>query len=120
VGDVKVWYEKYHPELPAGSLVPGACYFCWQELEVGTAVVIRKSPTGESDVLADAVGVIQGVLSSETGRLFLVRLDSGQTIYFIRAQLRKLREGEVRPDRIIDGGEVCRESKDRTRPSALP
>ena len=51
----------------------------------------------ESNDHADKIGVIKEVHTSD-GSLFLVRMDSGKELCCIRAQLRKLREGEVRPN----------------------
>lgn len=97
VGDVKEWYEKYHPTIPSGYLVPGRCYFCWQELKAGDSVVIRKVFADGANDHTGEIGVIKEIHTSD-GSLFLVRMDSGKELCFIRAQLRKLREGEVRPN----------------------
>ena len=102
VGDVAAWYEEYHPNLPFGSLVPGPCYFCWPELQSGDTVVIRKRLTDETWIREGDVGVVKEVLSEGGGSLFHVKLDSGKEHYFIRAQLRKLRDGEVKPDKVTD------------------
>ena len=103
VGDAKEWYSRYYPDVPAGGLVPAKCFFCWQELSPGYSVVIRKAFIDVSNVHAGEVGVIQDILTSKgDGSLFLIRLSFGKEVYFIRAQLRKLREGESQPDRTAD------------------
>jgi hypothetical protein len=103
VGDVGEWYKRYHSDIPFGSLVPATCFSCWQELKPEDAMVIRKEFADLPNGHAGEMGVIKEILTSETdGSLFLVRLSSGKEIYFIRAQLRKLREDEVQPDKITD------------------
>jgi hypothetical protein len=103
VGDVKWWYDQYYPGIPIGSLVPGKCFFCWQELKLGDAVVIRKVFADHTNLHSDERGIITDILTSKGhGSLFLVQLSFGKEIYFIRAQLRKLREGEVQPTRTTD------------------
>lgn len=103
VSDVKWWYERYHSGIPVGSLVPGKCFFCWQELKPGDVVVIRKVFADHTNTHTGDVGIITDILTSKgDGSLFLVRLGSGKEVYFIRAQLRKLRAGEVQPDKAAD------------------
>jgi len=103
VGDVKEWYGRYYSDIPSGELVPAKCFFCWQELKPEDAVVIRKVFADLPNGHAGEVGVIKDILTSKNdGSLFLVRLSSGKEVYFIRAQLRKLREGEVQPNRTTD------------------
>lgn len=96
VGDVRQWYEANYPGVPFGQLVPGKCFDCWPELEAKTPVVVRATLAGESHVPAGIHGVVQQVLSApEHGNIYLVLLESGEERYFIRAELRKLREGKV-------------------------
>lgn len=101
VGDVKKWYEEYHPNLVEGSLVPDLCFYCWQELSISDGVVIRKLFREMPNVRPGDSGIIQDILASGERRLFLVKLDSGKELYFIRAELRKMREGEVKPTCIV-------------------
>jgi hypothetical protein len=101
VGDVVEWYEKYHPSIPFGKLVPWKCFYCWQELKAGDSVLIRKGFADGSNDHAGEIGVIKEVYTSD-GSLFLVRMDSGKEFYFIRAQLRKLREDEIRPNLVAE------------------
>ena len=100
VGDVKEWHSQYYPDVPVGSLVPAKCFFCWQELKAGDSVVIRKAFVDQTNAHVGELGDIRDILTSKgDGSLFLIRLSSGKEVYFIRAQLRKLREGEIQPDR---------------------
>lgn len=101
VGDVEAWYRERYPHLPVSSLVPGACFFCWPQLSKGDGVVIRKSVVARSEAQVGEFGVIESILSSDDGSLFLAKLDSGKEYYFIRSELRKLRDGESKPARII-------------------
>jgi hypothetical protein len=96
VGDVRQWYAEYYPGVPVGELVPGKCFYCWPELQPDMRVVIRKTLGDEAQAPESAHGVVQRVLSSpEHGNIYLVRLGSGAERYFIRAELRKAREGEA-------------------------
>jgi len=102
VGDVKEWYEKYYPQIPFGKQVPGRCLFCFPELKHGDSVVIRRVFTEEQNTHKEKIGIIKEILSSQDGSLFVVQMDAGKELYFIRAQLRKLREGEIRPNVVAD------------------
>jgi hypothetical protein len=84
------------------SLLPAKCFYCWHELKPGDSVVIRKVFVEEGNLRAGEVGVIKDILTADDGSLFLVGLSSGKEVYMIRAQLRKLREGESRPQRSAD------------------
>jgi hypothetical protein len=94
VGDVKEWYEQYHPGIPFGSLVPATCFCCFQDLRLGDSVVIRNVFVERQRDQIGEIGVITDILAAKDGLLFLVRLSSGEEIYFVRAQLRKQRENE--------------------------
>jgi hypothetical protein len=102
VGDVKEWYESYYPQIPFGTMVPGKCFSCWPELKPGDAVVIRKVFADGPNTQEGEIGVIKDVFTSEHGQLYVVLMDAGKECYFIRAQLRKLREGEIRPNVVAD------------------
>lgn len=102
VGDVKEWYEKYYPEIPLGTMVPGQCFYCWPELKLGDSVVIRQVATEVQDVHKGEIGVITDILTSKDGSVFAVRTEAGKELYFIRAQLRKIRESEVSPNVVVD------------------
>ena len=90
------WYSQRHPGLPQGSLVPAKCFNCWQELKVGDSVVVHKAFAEGPNPRTGEEGVIKGISTAEDGSLFLVLLSCGKEVYMIRAQLRKLRESEVR------------------------
>jgi hypothetical protein len=65
-------------------------------MEAEMHVVIRLPLAGEAQAPAGTHGVIQRVLSApEHGRIYLVRLESGEERYFIRAELRKAHESEA-------------------------
>jgi hypothetical protein len=103
VSEVKEWYGQYYPGIPAGSLVPAKCFFCWQELKSGDTVVIRKAFADLANAHVGEVGVIRDILTLKgDGSLFLIQLSSGKEVYCIRAQLRKLREGEVQSTRTTE------------------
>jgi hypothetical protein len=96
VGDVRQWYAEYYPGVPVGELVPGKCFYCWPELEAGMLVVVRQPLGGPAQAPAGTRGVVQQVLSAPAhGMIYLVRVESGDERYFIRAELRKAREGEA-------------------------
>ena len=90
VGDVGDWYREYYPELEVGSLVPGRCYYCWQEVSEGDDVVVRNRIGDEQDVEPGAHGRLIAVLSSpEHGAIYHVQLADGNDRYFVRGELRK-------------------------------
>jgi hypothetical protein len=94
VGNVEKWYADR--SRPIGSLVVGKCFDCWGELKVGDTIVVRASFGNESPVPLRTQCVIEEVFSAdEEGTLFRARLPSGIECYFIRAEIRKLREGEA-------------------------
>jgi hypothetical protein len=102
VGDVGEWYVQYYPGIPFGSLAPAICFYCFQELKLGDSVVIRHVFVEEQRHRINQTGVITDILAAKDGSLFLVRLDSAEEIYFVRAQLKKLRENEVHPCKTAD------------------
>ncbi len=102
VGDVREWYKRYFAGIPQGSLVPARCFYCWQELKLGDSVVVRKVFAEDPNPRTGEVGVIKDIMTADDGSLFLVGLSSGKEVYMIRAQLRKLREGESQPHRSAD------------------
>jgi hypothetical protein len=102
VGDVKEWYEQNYPGIPFGSLVPAKCFYCWQDLKLGDSVVIRNGFVEQIKQKVGETGAITDVLTAEHGSLFLVLLRSGEEVYLIRPQLRKLRENEIRPQNAAD------------------
>ena len=96
VSDVQQWYAECYPDVPVGELVPGKCFYCWQELQAEMRVVIRNALGGDAQAPAGTHGVVQRIVSSpEHGSIYLVRLSSGKERYFVRAELRKAREGEA-------------------------
>lgn len=103
VSEVKEWYGQYYPGIPAGSLVPAKCFYCWQVLNPEDTVVIRQVFADLPNAHTGEIGVIKNILSLEDdGSLYLVQLDSGKEAYFIRAQLRKLRQSEVQPNKTAE------------------
>jgi hypothetical protein len=94
VGDVGKWYQEYHPLVPVADLVPASCYYCSQELKTGDQVVIRNLGAGSMKTKEGERGTIQAVNSSKDGCIYQVKLVSGQDLYFVRTQLRKLRQDE--------------------------
>jgi hypothetical protein len=96
VGDVQRWYTQYHPGVPFGELVPGRCFYCWSDLEAGMRIVVRQVLGSEAQSSLGARGVVQNLLTApEDGTIYLVKLDTGEERYFIRAELRKEQEGEA-------------------------
>ena len=96
VSDPKQWYASHYPDLPEGSLVPGRCFYCWPELKSGDVVVIRQCLAGEPQAESGDTGIVSGVLSSpEHGSIYNVHLSNGKQRYFVRAELRKPKEGEA-------------------------
>lgn len=87
--DLVAWYEKHFPDVPALSIVPARCYFCWQALDIGDTVVIRKNIAENKNVSLGDVGIVEKILSSDEGNLFIVKMGSGRSEYFIRAELKK-------------------------------
>jgi hypothetical protein len=90
VGDHKEWYERYHPGIPFGNLVPGLCYYCFQEIKEGDSIVVRKLCNEKEGVQVGDGGRLQKVWTSKDGSLYEVRMDSGKECYFIRSELRGL------------------------------
>ena len=95
VTDVTAWYRDRHPSVPFGSIVPGKCYFCWQEINIGDRVVVRKIIGDEQLAKPNEKGTVQSILDSEDGSVFVVKLDSGKEAYLVRAEFRKQRENEA-------------------------
>lgn len=62
-------------------------------------MVVRQVFAEDPNPRTGEVGVIKEILAGNDGSLFLVGLSSGKEVYMIRAQLRKLREGEVHPNK---------------------
>jgi hypothetical protein len=91
------WYEKYHPNSSRGSLVAGRCFYCWQEIKTGDAVIIRTPSEANPSVQPGECGIVQEILAEPDGppySVYLVRLASGKELYFTRAEVRKPRESE--------------------------
>lgn len=81
--------------MKVGSLVPGKCFYCWPELRDGDGVVIRERIGDSSQTPVGTRGHLVEVLSSaEHGAIYHVRLESGEERFFVRGELRKLREDE--------------------------
>jgi hypothetical protein len=95
VSDAAAWYREKHPSLPVGCVVPGKCFYCWQEISVGDRVVVRKRIAEDQPAQMDEKGTCKARATSEDGELFVVDLDSGNEAMLIRAELRKLRDNEV-------------------------
>jgi hypothetical protein len=93
VGDVATWYARHYPGFEVGSLVPGTCFYCWQELTEGDDVVIRGRIGGETPVAPGTHGRLMAVLSSpEDEAIYHVQLANGDERYFVRGELRKCQE----------------------------
>jgi hypothetical protein len=97
-GDVAAWYAKYFPTFSVGDVVPQKCFYCSQDISEGEAVIVRKGFSPNSEVHQGKAGLVRKVVSSADGSYFDVQLDSGKRFYFIRADLRKMRESEAKPD----------------------
>jgi len=96
VSNVKDWHETHYPGIPVGSLVPGKCFYCWQDIAVGERVVVRNHFGNETAVELGSRGTIAQVLSApDHGTIFLVKLDSGSERYFMRGELRKPHANET-------------------------
>jgi hypothetical protein len=96
IGNIEDWYRHLYPGIPLGSLVPGKCVYCWQELEIGDRIVIRERIGTELLVESGTRGQLVAVLSSpDHGNIYKVRLDSQRERYFVRGELRKLRDDEA-------------------------
>jgi len=95
VTDVAGWYRDRHPSLPMGSIVPGKCFYCWQEIKEGDRVVVRKIIGDEQLANPNETGTVKEILGSEDGSVFLVIMDSGKETYLVRAEFRKQRENEA-------------------------
>jgi hypothetical protein len=91
VGDVSRWYEEFHPNVPLGELVPGKCFFCWQELREGDEVIIRRPISENAKGKEGFRGRITEIYvdEAESGSIYLVKLEAGQELYFIRGELKK-------------------------------
>jgi Uma2 family endonuclease len=97
VGDVKNWYSQHWPGVEIGGVVSFKCFFCWQDLEIGMRVVVREHLIRINSSLANSRGEILRIISAqEGGSIYLVRLESGEEHFFIKAELRKLREVEMK------------------------
>src|SRR5436190_4748181 len=95
VTNIAEWYRHYYPDIPVGSLVPGKCFYCWPELHHGDAVVIRDKIGSSSQTPVGMRGHLVEVLSAtEHGTIYHVQLESGGDRFFVRGELRKLREDE--------------------------
>jgi hypothetical protein len=95
VSDIEQWYRENYSEIEVGSLVPGKCFFCWQELNLGDLVSIRDRIGPETRTPIGTAGRLVEVLSApEHGAIYLVRLESGEEKFFVRGELQKVRENE--------------------------
>jgi phage terminase large subunit GpA-like protein len=98
VGDVKQWYEQYHPGLAVGSVVPILCFHCFQELKQGDRVVIRNPLQPHTRALSGRNGTLAGLLRSKDGVLYAVKLDEGEEAILVRSELRPLSQQEKRAE----------------------
>jgi hypothetical protein len=96
VGNLDEWYRQLYPRVPVGSLVPGKCFYCWQELSVDDIVIVRKQVGTETPVEVGTRGRLIAILSSpEHGAIYQVLIDSGMERFFVRGELRMPRDGEI-------------------------
>jgi hypothetical protein len=95
VTDITAWYRDRYPQLPAGSIGPGKCFYCWQEIKAGDRVVVRKLIGDERLAKPNDKGTVQSILTSDDGSVFVIKLDSGKEAYLVRAEIRKQPENEV-------------------------
>lgn len=94
VGNVEQWYKDHYPTVPFGQMVPGRCFLCWQELKVGDEVILRKVIGEGAKAEVGDRGVIESILQSEYGDLYVVKLLSGAEQFFVRPELRAVRVQE--------------------------
>ena len=69
----KQWYEKNHPNLNVGDLIPNKCLDCSQQLEVGNNVERRfcLNMTVQSD-FGDR-GIVSNIYDSHAGKIYEVK-----------------------------------------------
>lgn len=89
VSDPEDWHAKHPGDMPSGK-----CFYCWEELQVGDNVVVRQLFSADTCANPGDKGAIEAIYSSEDGSIFSVKLANGKDYYFIRAELRKQREGD--------------------------
>lgn len=90
VSDARQWYATHYPDVPEGSLVPGKCIACSQELQEGDTVVVRQCFIPEAIAKPGMRGTVTAVLSSpEHGTIYEVTFNDSTKHHFIRAELRK-------------------------------
>jgi hypothetical protein len=90
VTDPSTWYQERYPDLPFGSIVPIVCYFCFEELSLGSSVVIRSNFTDQPDWAKPGTrGTVERVVAADDGVLFVVQFDNGLASYFLRGEIRR-------------------------------
>ncbi len=91
--DQEAWYRDRYPGVPFGTLVAGRCIDCWTDLATGEAVVTRDT-LRHRPVSAGQRGIVTAVWTTAEGAVYEVKLASGSTESFVRAQLRRPRDSE--------------------------
>lgn len=90
VTDHRAWYADKHPEVPFGAMVPSPCLFCFPELEIGDQVVTRKLINDSAKIDPGQTGQVTAIRNCKGfGKIYVVSLDSEQSIVLPRAALRK-------------------------------
>ena len=95
VTDFAAWHRDRYPSVQVDLLVPGKCFFCWQQIQEGDRVVVRKIIGDEQLAHPNDQGTVKAILKSEDGSVFVVMLDSGMEAFLVRAEFRKHRENEA-------------------------
>jgi ribosomal protein L21E len=94
VGDVKKWYEEFHPDLRFGELVPARCFFCFKEYKEGDEIVVRNPHMTRNNIHVGVRGRITRIIKGNQGELFEIRLEDGKEQTLIRSEIRQLYEKE--------------------------
>lgn len=90
VTEPSTWYQERYPDLPFGSTVPIVCYFCFEELSLGSSVVIRSNFTDQPDWAKPGTrGTVVRVVAADDGVFFVVQFDNGLASYFLRGEIRR-------------------------------
>ncbi|MBB3210530.1 hypothetical protein FHS27_006377 [Rhodopirellula rubra] len=90
-------FEDRHPELMETGIALRECSFCTAQLTVGDAVTVVNSIIQRSDqntIPIGSSGAIVACSRTDAGHsVYRVQLDTGNTTYFLRGEIRHQRNG---------------------------
>ena len=95
IGDHTVWYAERHPDAEFGDLVPEPCFHCFGDLAAGDRVVTRRLVNDTLTIEPGQRGELKSIyVNHEFGNLYVVALDSDESITVPRAAIRERRKNE--------------------------